>query len=131
MRKDFNTTLQIINEAGTLSSTDGVKLDILFDLIEMEDIVDGAPGRRFSYGNLRFKDQLESPVVPLFLSKSPLTLSGGGIEAEVRLYSRNSFTVTGPILECHVDGKRSVAKSLGRPTLRFAKPVAVERLTRV
>jgi hypothetical protein len=130
MRTDFNTTLQIIDEAGTLSGPDGLRLSVLFDLIEMEDIDSTTHGRKFSYGNLRFRDRLESSVVSLFLSKSRLTLTGGGIQAQVRLYSLSSFTVTGAILECRVDGKRPVDKSQERPTLRLARSVGAEKISR-
>ncbi len=130
MRKDFNTTLQIINEVGTLSSPDGLKLDILFDLIEMEDMAEDAPGRRFSYGNLRFRDRLESSIVALFLSKSHLTLAGGGIRAEVRLYSLNSFTVTGAIVVPSAAGKDDGPMREASQTKWFRIPLVIDKLSR-
>lgn len=130
MRKDFSTTLQIINEPGTLSSQDGLKLDIFFDLIEMEDIAGDTVGRKFSYGNLRFRDRLESSIVDLFLSKSRLTLAGGGIEAGVRLYSLNSFTVTGEIVECELVGKVVASDGPGSGTKWFKIPLGFDKLSR-
>jgi hypothetical protein len=130
MRKDFNTTLQIINATGTLSSPDGLKLDILFDLIEMEDIDGDTTGRKFSYGNLRFRDRLESSIVALFLSKTRLTLAGGGIEADVRLYSLNSFTVTGAIVGCGPGDKVVGANLPNSGTKWFKVPLGFDSLSR-
>lgn len=130
MRKDFITTLQIINEAGALSGHGGLKLDVYFDLIEMEDIVDGAPCRKFSYGNLRFRDRLESSVVSLFLSKSRLMLTGGGIQTEVRLYSLNSFTVVGAIRKSPDGDDHPGAMSQAPSSSWFENSLAVEKLSR-
>lgn len=95
-RTETRTTLQIIDAAGTISWPGG-SLNITFNLIELQDFTDGLPGRKYSYGNLRFQDRLESSVVMLFLSRSRLTLTGGGIETAVCLYGLNSFTVMGKI----------------------------------
>ncbi|MFZ0743336.1 MAG: hypothetical protein WAM85_02975 [Terracidiphilus sp.] len=95
--EETQTTLQIINEPGTISCPGSFKLDVYFNLIEMQDFHDGVPGRKYSYGNLRFRDQLESSVVLLFLSKTRLVLTGGGIQTAVCLYGLNSFTVMGAI----------------------------------
>lgn len=98
---ETRTTLQIIDAAGTISWPGG-SLNITFNLIELQDFTDGAPGRKYSYGNLRFRDRLESSVVMLFLSRTRLTLTGGGIETGVCLYGLNSFTVMGAIQESAV-----------------------------
>ncbi len=96
---ETRTTLQIIDAAGTIFWPGGSSIDVIFNLIELQDVTDGVPGRKYSYGNLRFRDRLESSVVMLFLSRSQLTLTGGGIETAVCLYGINSFTVVGAILE--------------------------------
>ena len=98
---ESKTTLQIINEAGTISWPGGGSISIYFNLIEIQDFNSGVPGRKYSYGNLRFRDHLESSVVLLFLSRTKLTLAGGGIETAVCLYGLNSFTVMGPIRRTH------------------------------
>jgi len=100
-KSESQTTLQIINEAGTISWPGGGRISIYFNLIEIQDFHDGVPGRKYSYGNLRFRDHLESSVVLLFLSRTKLTLTGGGIETAVCLYGLNSFTVMGEIRTIH------------------------------
>lgn len=100
-RSETRTTLQIINEAGTISWPGGGGIAVYFNLIEMQDFHNGVAGRKYSYGNLRFRDHLESSVVLLFLSRTKLTLTGGGIHAGVCLYGLNSFTVMGAIRRTH------------------------------
>ena len=96
---ETRTTLQIIDAAGTISWPGGSHLDITFSLIELQDFTDEVPGRTYSYGNLRFRDRLESSVVKLFLSRARLTLTGGGIETAICLYGLKSFTIMGAIQE--------------------------------
>jgi hypothetical protein len=98
-RTETRTNLQIINEAGTISWPGGSSIDVTFNLIELQDFTDGVPGRKYSYGNLSFRDRLESSIVLLFLSRTRLVLTGGGIQTAVCLYGINSFTVMGAILE--------------------------------
>ena len=107
-RNESKTTLQVINEAGTISWPGGFKIEVYFNLIEMQDFADGVPGRKSSYGNLRFRDHHESSVVLLFLSKTRLILTGGGIQTAVCLYGLNSFTVMGTIRKIH-DDRQGVA----------------------
>ncbi|HLY43288.1 MAG TPA: hypothetical protein VKR52_18900 [Terracidiphilus sp.] len=92
------TTLQILDQPGILSWPGGGKIAVYFNLIELQDVENGTPGRRYSYGTLRFRDHVESSIVLLFLSRTRLTIVGGGIETAVSLYGLNSFTVTGPIV---------------------------------
>lgn len=98
---ETRTNLQIMNQAGTITCPGSFKLDVNFNLIELQDFKDGVPGRKYSYGNLRFRDHLESSVVLVFLSKTRLILTGGGIQAPVSLYGLNSFTVVGAIRKIH------------------------------
>ncbi len=98
-RTETRTNLQIIDQAGTISWPGGSSIDVTFSLIELQDFTNGVPGRTYSYGNLRFRDDLESSVVLLFLSRTRLTLTGGGIQTAVCLYGLNSFTVMGYILK--------------------------------
>ena len=95
---ETRTTLQIIDAEGTISWPGGL-LDVTFNLIELQDLINDVPGRTYSYGNLRFRDRLESSVVMLFLSRSRLVLTGGGIETSICMYGINSFTVMGAIEE--------------------------------
>jgi hypothetical protein len=101
------TTLQILNEEGSISWPGGSRLSVRFNLIEMQDYTNGVPGRKYSYGNLQFRDHLESSVVLVFLSRTRLVLTGGGIQTPVSLYGLNSFTVTGPILK--IEGNKEIA----------------------
>lgn len=93
MTKETRTNRQVFDVAGTLSTPGGLKFDVQFDLIEFEDLIDGLPGTKLSYGNLRFSDTLPTTAVPLLLSSSRLILTGGGIHATVCLYRLTSFTV--------------------------------------
>jgi hypothetical protein len=128
MTNEIRTTLQFINQPGTLSSPSGVNVQVHFDFIEMQDVIDGVPGRKFSYGNLRFRDSLAPSVVPLFLSRSRLVLTGGGHQFPVLLYSLNSFTLTGPVREIRVINE-PVAPARGvSPLPAFATPLEVEAL---
>jgi len=111
MRTNFRTTLQFTNQTGTLSSPGDLDLQVHFDLIEMEDVDGQFPRRRFGYGNLRFQDRLESSVVSMFLSKSRLILKGGGIQADVRFYSLNSFSITSSIKVIRTSDEGAAAKS--------------------
>ncbi len=94
---EIRTTLQILNEEGSISWPGGSKLSVRFNLIEMQDFTNGIPGRKYSYGNLQFRDHLESSVVLVFLSRTRLVLTGGGIQTAICLYGLNSFTVAGAI----------------------------------
>jgi hypothetical protein len=87
------TNRQIFDIPGTITSTDGLTVPVRFDLIEFEDLVDGLPGDRFSYGVLRFHDQLELSIQQRLLSATLLVLSGGGIQSALCLYKLNSFTL--------------------------------------
>ena len=99
MNNDIRLTKEIIDEAGSISGPCGLKVEVRFDLIELQDFIDGVAGRKHSYGHLRFRDQLEPSIVLLLLSKSRLILTGGGIQAALCLYRLNSITVAGPIDE--------------------------------
>jgi hypothetical protein len=97
-RTETRTTLQIIDADGAICWPGG-SLDVNFSLIELQDSINGVPGRTYSYGNLRFRDRLEASVVMLFLTGTRLVLTGGGIETHICLYGINSFTVMGAIQE--------------------------------
>lgn len=87
------TNRQIFDIQGTITGTDGLAVAVRFDLIELEDLVDGMPGQRFSYGVLRFQDPLEPSIGQRLLSATRLILSGGGIQSALCLYKLNSFTL--------------------------------------
>jgi hypothetical protein len=91
---ETRTNHQLIDAAGTISWPGG-SLDVTFNLIELQDSINGVPGRTYSYGNLRFSDRLESSAALLFLSSTRLVLTGGGVETSICLYGINSFTVMG------------------------------------
>ncbi len=93
MSKVTRTNRQVFDIEGTLSGPDGLKITVRFDLIEFEDLIDGMPGPKFSYGVLRFREPLAPAMERLLLSASGLILTGGGIHFNLCLYRLTSFTV--------------------------------------
>jgi len=88
---------ELVNETGTLSVSGHFQFDVFFDLLELPDSADGVAGKRFTYGRLRFREELEPALAGMLLSSARLTLRGGSIEASIFLHGRNSFGVVGPI----------------------------------
>jgi len=93
MNKETRINRQVFDISGALSGPDGLKIDVRFDLIELEDLIDGAPGPKFSYGVLRFRETLAPALERLLLSASRLILTGGGAHFNLCLYRLTSFTV--------------------------------------
>jgi hypothetical protein len=93
MDKVTRTNRQVFDIQGTITSADGLTVAVRFDLIELEDVIDGLPGPKFSYGVLRFPNPLEPTVGKRLLSATRLILSGGGVQAALCLYKLNSFTL--------------------------------------
>lgn len=93
------TNKQIFDILGTITGPDDLKIDVRFDLMEFEDLIDGIPGPKHSYGILRYVEPLEPSIEPRLLSATPLTLTGGGIRAALCLYKLNSFTLADTIRE--------------------------------
>jgi hypothetical protein len=106
------TNKQVFDIEGTISSSDGLSIDVRFDLIEMEDLIDGMPASRFSYGVLRYLEPLEAAMKPRLLSASGLTLTGGGIRAALCLYKLNTFTLADTIREFPVASRFTKAADL-------------------
>jgi hypothetical protein len=88
---------ELVNETGTLSVSGLFMFDVFFDLLELPDPADGGAGKRYTYGCLRFREELEPSSAKMVLSSARLTLNGGGIEVSIFLHGRNSFGVIGPI----------------------------------
>jgi hypothetical protein len=99
MDKVTRTNRQVIDIKGTITSADGLRIDVRFDLIEMEDVIDGMPASRFSYGVLRYIEPLEPEMKLRVLSAAGLRLTGGGIQVALCLYKLNTFTLTDTIRE--------------------------------
>jgi len=99
MDKVTRTNRQVLDVRGTITSSDGLRIDVRFDLIEMEDLIDGMPASRFSYGILRYIEPLEPAMKPRLLTAAGLTLTGGGIQAALCLYKLNTFTLADTIRE--------------------------------
>jgi hypothetical protein len=99
MDRVTRTNKQIIDIEGTITSTDGLHIDVRFDLVEMEDLINGILASRFSYGVLRYPEPLEPAMKSRLLFASHLTLTGGGIEAALCLYKLNTFTLVDTIHE--------------------------------
>jgi hypothetical protein len=109
MRKETRTNRQIFDIQGTITGSDGLTIDVRFDLIELEDLIDGIPGLKYSYGVLRFQNPLELSIKSrLLLSIRPI-LTGGGIQAALCLYKLNSFTLVDTIKEFSTYANRAAA----------------------
>lgn len=87
------TDRQFFNIPGTLTSADGLSLSVCFDLVEFEDLIDGKPGHKRSYGILRYQDPLDPFTSERLLSAAQLVLTGGGVHSTLCLYKLNSFTL--------------------------------------
>jgi hypothetical protein len=88
---------EFVNMTGTLSVSGLFMFDVFFDLLELPDPADGGAGKRYTYGRLMFREELETSLVSMLMTASRLTLKGGGIEVSIFLHGRNSFGVIGPI----------------------------------
>ena len=84
---------EFVNQTGTLSVSGAFKFDVSFDLLELP----GVDGKMYTYGRLRFREELETSLVSMLMTASRLTLNGGGIEVSIFLHGRHSFGVVGPI----------------------------------
>lgn len=87
------TNRQVFDIQGTITSSDGLRVAVHFDLIEFEDLIDGIPTHKFSYGILRFPEPLEASIGQRLLSAAQLILNGGGIQSALCLYKLTSFTL--------------------------------------
>lgn len=90
---------EFVNQTGTLSVSGSFDFNVSFDLLELPDSVDGVECKLYTYGRLRFRQELEPSLVSMLLTSARLTLKGGGIEASIFLHGRNSFGVVGPITD--------------------------------
>jgi hypothetical protein len=96
---EMRTTRRIENESGTISDSFGLKIPVRFDLIETQDFIEGIPVGNFTYGNLRMEKDRAAKVASLVMYRARLLLTGGGIQASVRLFEFGAFTVMSPIME--------------------------------
>ena len=112
MVKVTRTNRQVFDTKGTITSADGLCIDVRFDLIEMEDLIDGIPASRFSYGVLRYIEPLEPAMKPRLLSASGLILTGSGFQAAFCLYKLNTFTLANTIREFPVASRFTEAIDL-------------------
>src|SRR5258708_28303317 len=88
---------ELVNKAGTLSMPGLFRFEVFFDLLDLPDSADRVGGKRYTYGRLRFRQELEPALAKMLLSSARLTLKGGGIEVSIFLHGSNSFGVIGPI----------------------------------
>ena len=93
MEKETRTNRQIVDIAGIISDPGGLRVEVSFDLIELQDLIDGIPGQKYSYGVLRYREPLELKVAQHLLSTSRKVLTGGGIQATLCLYKLDTFTI--------------------------------------
>ena len=90
---------ELVNMSGTLSISGLFDFQVFFDLLDLPDSPEGVEGKRYTYGRLRFRQELEPSLARLLLSSARLTLKGSGIEASIFLHTRNSFGIVGPITD--------------------------------
>jgi hypothetical protein len=88
---------ELVNEAGTLSVSGLFSFDVSFDLLDLPDSADGVVEKRYTYGRLRYRQELEPALAKMLLSSARLSLRGAGIEVSIFLHGRNSFGIIGPI----------------------------------
>jgi hypothetical protein len=88
---------EFVNQTGTVSVSGLFSFDVSFDLLELPNSVDGVGGKLYTYGRLKFHQELEPSMVSMLMTSARLTLNGGGIEVSIFLHGRNSFGIAGPI----------------------------------
>jgi hypothetical protein len=103
MRREMKTVRHIVNQAGTISDRVRVKFKVHFDLVETQDLVDGVPDLVFSFGNLRFEEEMQPHISSLAVSRTPLILAGGGIQTTILLSGPNAFTVMSVVKEIRLN----------------------------
>jgi hypothetical protein len=99
VRNEIKAKRVIVNARGRISDRGGLNVNVLFDLIETQDFIDGAPSLKFSYGNFRYEGHLATQVVSRVFYGALLNLGGGGIQTSISLNSADSFTVMSAISE--------------------------------
>jgi hypothetical protein len=96
----MNTVTKIIRQIpwgqGVLMDQFGCTAEIRFTLTETQDFVGEVPGSRRASGALKFDDIEKGRSMYQELDNK--TLIGGGIHAEVRVLTTESFTVTGSVM---------------------------------
>jgi hypothetical protein len=88
---------ELVNQTGTVSVSGLFSFDVSFDLLELPHSTHGVGGKLYTYGRLKFHQELEPSSVSMLLTAARLTLKGGGIEVSIFLHGRNSFGIVGPI----------------------------------
>lgn len=91
MSHNMVTLRNIINAAGTVSDLNRLSVSVRFDLTEFQDMVEGLPGRVYSYGSFRFVSEHEYDLVPELLAQPSLRLIGSDVEATIDIHSPNPF----------------------------------------
>jgi hypothetical protein len=99
MRIEMKTTRVIVNQEGRISDGAGLDVPVRFDLIGTQDFEDGVPGVEFSFGDLRFGDEARHRIASLAISRKPLILVGGGVQATIVLNGPDAFTAMSAVLE--------------------------------
>jgi hypothetical protein len=89
------TLRNIINASGTISDLNQLSVSVRFDLTEFQDMVEGMPGRVYSYGSFRFVSEHEHDLVADLLAQPSLQLIGSEVEATIDIHSPNPFKATG------------------------------------
>ena len=128
MNNETRVTMRLANEAGTVSNSEGLNLQVSFDLIELQVLVGGVADRIYCYGCLRFRNRLEPSIMSLLRSQSRLTLTGDGIQTDLCLHGLNSFSVMGTIREMREGGE---AKRQDSPCADPTQPLVNEELLHI
>jgi hypothetical protein len=101
---DKRVVRKIEKTSGVLSNRkSNLFCKVRFDLTQYRRYLNEVPTTRSAHGNIEIDDL--DMANTFFVSGDRLTLSGGGIEADVYLRAIDSFIVTGPIRDTPPPGK--------------------------
>jgi hypothetical protein len=100
MSNEMRTNRVMLDEPGRISDGFTLNIKVRFDLIETQDFMEGKPGLKFVYGNLRYEGKLVPPRLnSCVLCGTRVSLRGAGIQTAIRLINLNAFTVMSAISE--------------------------------
>jgi len=108
MNMETRTNRQIFDIQGTVTGPGGLDVAVRFDLIELEDLIDGIPGSKYSYGILHFQDPLEPSVKLRLLSATRRFSPMAAFERSVPLQT-DSFTLIDTIKDFTVQPELAAA----------------------
>jgi len=106
MRSEVRTNCVIVNEQGRISDSKGMNIKVHFDLTETQDFVDGIPGLKFGFGDVRYRSKHTPELVARVHSRARVNLKADGIERTVYMNSPVGFTVINDAMENRIRDRR-------------------------